>query len=122
MTQKIGKAYAFFNCDASKKGIEGTLPKIRKAVGTPSELELSLTEGMDPIRGDKKLMDLTREAKEFGMDYMLKAEYPGGTNIQTADELASMLNQAYQSPLYQANEPFSGQIVYKENGDYVFRE
>jgi hypothetical protein len=53
---------------------------------------------------------------------MLQATYPNGTHKDTADEVASILNQAYQSPLYEAKEPFKGAIVYEENGGYVFRD
>ena len=121
MKNKAGEAYAFFNCNASIQEIEGELPAIREAVGTPSELELSLTQGTDKVTGDEKLIALAQEAKESGINYTLRAEYYGGTNTQAADELASVINQAYQSQLYRANEPFSGQIVHEENGNYVFR-
>ncbi len=53
---------------------------------------------------------------------MLQATYPNGTNRDTADKVASILNQAHQSPLYEAREPFKGAIVYEENGEYVFRD
>ena len=53
---------------------------------------------------------------------MLKAVLPNKTNRETADEVATVINQAYQSPLYQANGPFNGEIVYEENGTYIFRE
>ncbi len=38
------------------------------------------------------------------------------------DEVASVLNQAYQSPLYQKGEQFRGEVVYKDRGRYIFRE
>ena len=52
----------------------------------------------------------------------MEATYPNATNHQTADEVASVLNQAYQSPLYQKGEQFRGEVVYNERGRYVFRE
>ena len=52
----------------------------------------------------------------------MKASYPNATNEQAADELADILNQAYQSPLYENNEQFRGEIVYKDNGSYIFRD
>ena len=51
-------------------------------------------------------MDLARQAKEEGMRYVLSATYRGATNKKTADELASIMNQAYQSPLYKDGERF----------------
>ena len=53
---------------------------------------------------------------------MLKASLPNKTNRETADEVASVLNQAYQSPLYGAGEPFNGEIAYEQNRSYVFRD
>ena len=43
----IGKAYGFFDCDASIGEIEGKLPLIREVGKVPTELNLSLYEGMD---------------------------------------------------------------------------
>jgi hypothetical protein len=118
----VGKAYGFFYCNASKQEIKTELPTIRELVKTPSQLELSLTEGMDNLKGDKRLIALAQEAKQDGINYMLQATYPNRTNKDTADEVASILNQAYQSPLYEANAPFKGAVVYEEKGDYVFRD
>jgi hypothetical protein len=118
----VGKAYGFFYCNASKQDIEMELPTIREMVKTPSQLELTLIEGMDNIKGDKRLTSLAQEAKQSGINYMLQATYPHGTHKDTADGVASILNQAYQSPLYKSKEPFNGAIVYEENGEYVFRD
>lgn len=52
----------------------------------------------------------------------MEAKYPNASNEQTADELAAILNQAYQSPLYQKGEEFIGAIVYKDLNTYVFRQ
>jgi len=122
MAKKVGKEYGFFYCNASKQEIETELPTIREMVRTPSQLELSLIESMDNMGGDERLTALAQEAKQDGINYILQAIYPNGTNRGTADEVASILNQAYQSPLYKAKEPFKGAIVYEENGEYVFRD
>ena len=118
----VGRAYGFFYCNASKQEIETELPTIRETVRTPSKLELSLIEGMDNVRGDKRLTTIAQEAKQSGINYLLQATYPNGTHKDTADEAASILNQTYQSPLYEAKELFNGAIVYEENGEYVFRD
>ena len=117
----VGRAYGFFDCNASKQEIETELPTIRELVKTPSQLELSLIEGMDNIKGNKRLTALAQEAKQDGINYMLQATYPNGTNRDTADEVASVLNQAYQSPLYKAKEPFKGAIVYEKRPWYSFK-
>ncbi|MEK6875231.1 MAG: hypothetical protein AABX30_00950 [Nanoarchaeota archaeon] len=119
---KVGKAYAFFNCEAIKGDIEKELPFIRKCVKTPNPLELSLIEGTDTLTGDPQLLQIAREAKDAGIRYVMEATYPNATNHQTADEVASVLNQAYQSQLYQKGEQFRGEVVYKDRGRYVFRE
>jgi len=77
---------------------------------------------MDDLKGDERLTALAQKAKQHGINYVLEATDPKGTNRETADELASILNQAYQSSLYQAKEPFKGAVVYEENGEYVFRD
>jgi hypothetical protein len=122
-TDKTGRAYAFFNCRASKQEIEAEIPTIRELVQTPGELELSLTDNFKlKDFTDYKLRSIVKYAKKSGMNYLLTAKYPNATNKQTGDEVAGVLNQAYQSPLYQEGEQFSGAIVYKEMEDYIFRE
>ena len=113
-TAKAGKAYAFFDCNASKEDIEEELPFIRKCVKTPNSLELSLTEDADALTGDTQLLQIAK--------YVMEATYPNATNNQTADELASILNQAYQSPLYEKGKAFRGIVVYKERGKYLSKE
>ncbi|MBI2548558.1 hypothetical protein HYW21_04365 [Candidatus Woesearchaeota archaeon] len=117
-----GKAYGFFSCKASKTEIEDELQKIRGGIGTPSELELSLTECMGNVRGDEILTGIARQAEqEYNMNYMLQATYPSKTNEDAAEELVGILNQASQPPLYEAGEPFFGAIFYEKDGDYVLR-
>ncbi|MBI2044688.1 hypothetical protein HYT23_01380 [Candidatus Pacearchaeota archaeon] len=122
MTTKTGKAYAFFNCGSSKEKIEEELPFTRKCVKTPGELELSLIDDISSLKGDSQLLQIAEESKEAGINYVMEATYPNATNHKTADELASILNQAYQSPLYEDGETFIGEIFYKLNGEYVSRE
>lgn len=120
--EKIGKAYGFFNCSASKSEIEAELPTIRELVKTPSELELSLIEGVGNLKGDKKLMNIVKEAEKSGIKYVMEATYSNATNIQTANELADILNQAYNTHLYKDGEKFSGKIIYRGRGEYIFRD
>ena len=77
---------------------------------------------MNSLKVEPDLLPIPQEAKEAGMKYIMEATCPNATNRQTADELSAILNQAYQSPLYQKGEKFRGEIVYKENGEYLFRE
>lgn len=118
----VGEAYAFFNCTASKDEIERKIPTIRNLTKTPNELELYLTEGTDSLKGNTELRQIAGEAREAGIKYVMKANYPTGTNRQTADELSGILNQAYQSPLFKEGEEFRGSIFYKEKGNYLSRD
>jgi len=120
-----GKAYAFFNCNASADEIGAEVPTIRECVGTPAKLELSLFEDYDSFnlsQKDSALKSLARKAESIGRQYILEAKCPGKSNRETADELAGILNQAYQSPLYQDGEPFTGDVAYKNRGKYGFRD
>ena len=117
---KRGKAYAFFDCKASKQEIEAELPLIRDITRTPSNLELSLTDDIGSVGTDPDLMPIIQEARDSGMKYALRAVNPNSDNRTTANELSTILNQTYQSHLYQKNEPFKGGITYKENGKYNF--
>ena len=119
---KTGKAYAFFNCRASKIEVEKELPFIRECVKTSNALELSLMESMDDLTGDSQLLQIAQDVKNAGIRYVMEATYPDATNRQTADEVVSILNQAYQSPLYEKGEEFRGEVIYKERGRYLFRE
>lgn len=114
----VGKAYAFFDCKKSKSDIEKKLPSIRKAVKTPNNLELSLMENTNSLEGDSQLLEIAKQAKDTQIKYVIEATYPNATNHQTANEISSILNQAYQSSLYQEGEQFRGIVVYKERGKY----
>jgi len=121
-----GRAFAFFNCNASEDAISKEILNIMGAVNTPKTLELHLSNyANNPFPGisDPNLLEVYQSAKESGMQYLLEARArPNLTNRQTADELSAILNQAYQSPLYRDGEEFAGGIVYKDRNGYTFRE
>lgn len=122
MTKEIncGRAYAFFDCGASKEEIKAELPLIRRCAKTPSELELSITEGIGNLKRDNQLTSIARDAKDSGMRYFLEAKCLEATNEKTADEVADILNQ---TSLYFDEEEFRGKVIYQdENEEYVFRE
>jgi len=120
-----GKAYAFFNCKASADEIFTEVPTIRACAKTPKKLELALYEHLETFnffQRDASLRVLASQAANIGRKYILEAKCPGKSNRKTADELAGILNQAYQSPLYQEGEPFTGDIAYRHRSNYVFRD
>ena len=120
--EKAGKAYAFFDCSASKKAIESELPAVRIDTQIPNELELLLVEGVENLRGDSALMPIAREAEEEGMKYVMEATYPGVTNKKTSGELQALLINLSNSLFYHTPEHIQGKVVYEMNGRYVFRD
>ncbi len=122
MAKKIGKAYGFFYCNASKEKIEAELPVVRKYTKTPSELELSLIKGVENLKGDPDLMSIAKTAEESSMNYVIEAIYPNATNRKTADELAAILINTSNLLFCMTDEHIRGEIVYKEKGEYIFRE
>ena len=159
MADEASEAYAFFYCNASEQEIEKFLPKIRKEVRTPSELELTLTSNPEKISDWRRTAKSAAEEKLFKNEYYtltadifegkeldrnysrftkfveriallkgevpkyaMKATHPRSAKTDASTELSCILNDIYQSPLFEAGEPFIGAIVHKENEKYVFRE
>jgi len=140
----MGQAYGFFDCRASKEEIEAKLPTVREFAQTPSKLELSLRQGVGNLKDNQKLiaayekaksciifpdamspsdrLQETQKTRDTELKYVIEARFPSATNKQTAGELGDVLNQAYQSLLYEDGEPFRGAVVHEENGEYVFRK
>ncbi len=121
----VGEAYSFFHCNASRKQIENTLPTVRELTLTPNELELYLYEGdriFEKLKGDSKLNAMSEVIKEEGINYLLHSYSPTQTNKQTADELAAIMINLYGSGVFGDDNKFARAIVYKEKGDYIFRE
>ena len=115
----MGKAYGFFKCNASKGEIEAEMPGMRNAAQTPGKLEVSLTEGLDSIKGDEGLMSLVKQLRQKDFNFAMEGNYPSATNQDTAGELGNILNMAYKSNLYKPGEPFYSEVVYQEaDGSY----
>lgn len=114
----------FFDCNASGKEIEKEIPYIRDAVRTPKHLKLALIDAVIPelYSRNSELESIAQDAADAGIKYSLLAKCSTLSNSQTADEVAGILNQAYQSPLYQEGEDFRGKIFYKANSEYVERK
>lgn len=53
--------------------------------------------------------------------YTLRASMPDTPDRAVADELAAIINQMYNSPLYDEGEPFRGIIAFFEDGRYMLR-
>lgn len=122
MANQRGCAYAFLDCKAPKEKIKKELSYIRGLVQTPGDLEISLaeTDAAQSQISDPRLCKIAREAQRAGIKYVMKAECPNASNCKTAQEAAAVLNQAYQSPLYEDKEPFRGEIAYKHGPNYAF--
>jgi hypothetical protein len=128
--QKTGRAYAFFDCNVSRERIEEAMPKIRQYASSPSELELSLHEGLDKVEMDARLKwTITTRPGDFRllhsgvavdtpesrylheMRYAIVAKYPSQSNEKTAAELGDVLNQVYR--LNSQDNPIPGQLVFR---------
>ena len=119
---QTGKAYGFIKCDKSKAQIEELLPLIRELAQTPSQLELSVVQGIKKSQGDRKLHEtVIRELQEEGQcNYAYEARLPGATNEQTARELKDIFNASYNSPLFEPRPSgVYGIVVYKQGKEYV---
>ena len=119
-----GRAYAFFNCRTVIDEIRQELPVIRKRVETPVRLRLTLEElsSESAKREGPTLREILTQARQSGIRYFMEARSPGQDNKATAVELSAILNQIYQTPLYEDGEEFTGAVVYKERGAYHFLE
>ncbi|MEW6035862.1 MAG: hypothetical protein AB1529_04575 [Candidatus Micrarchaeota archaeon] len=120
--RKPGKAHAFFFCSAPKAALEAELPRIRELARTPPLLELTLREDPTELLKDKALMPAVIMARQCGRNFFIEAELPGAGNKATADELANLLENARQPPLYPEGEQLRMEILYKVGSNYVFRE
>jgi len=109
----MGKAYAFFDCRASKEKIEKELSTIREFARVPPLVEISLIERPDKLKGDERIKAIANGFKGLGIRWTMTAAYPGVANKAAAEELEAILNQAYQSHLYGSKEKFRGWVLYK---------
>jgi len=109
---QVGEAYAFFNCDVSRNGLEKTLPYARRDAHTPERLELKVYEGSSELELDEELKELLQypddyrvmseaqrragfepEEKPLGdLKYVLAAKFPEQTNERTAEELRDVMS------------------------------
>ncbi len=123
-----GRAYGFFDCTAKNEEIKAVLPTVRDLAQNPSKLELSLSEGVGHSYGlvnraeaniNQDILSIAQEAEQAGISHLMRASLPNASNRETAEELSAVLNQTYQSLLYQEGEDFRGETFFEENGQYV---
>jgi hypothetical protein len=67
-------------------------------------------------------MALAQDAKKSGINYVLEAKYEGATNEQAAFELNAIYNLLWASNLYEDGKAPNADIVYEQNGEYLFRK
>lgn len=119
----VGRAYGFFVYNGKIADIQSELPKARKIAQVPEELILRLTKGVDSVdtRGDSELVQVVKMAQIAGMTHAIEASMPHVGNRKVSNELNTILNNIYASPLYAFSEQFSGEIVYKRGDKYCFK-
>ncbi|MDP2925861.1 MAG: hypothetical protein Q8N99_05810 [Nanoarchaeota archaeon] len=138
---KVGKAYAFFDCDASKQQIETSKPQIRSKAKTPKGLQMLLNEGISGLQLDEKLAEQIQYPDDYrtmsserikqgyeeerrplaSMKYVLVANYEGASNKDAANELGDVMNVIHR--MFNEDQGiFRGAVVYEKNGEYQLRE
>jgi hypothetical protein len=113
-----GKAYGFFE----REGIGAELSRFRDSARTPPEVDISLIEDMDSSRMDPALKPIIDDARSRDIRYATEVKFPDATNGEGASEMALIFNQAYQSNAFDKGDHFRGAVVYKQDGEYIFRE
>ncbi len=140
----VGKAYAFFNCNASNEEVERELLKI------PNSLELHLSQGEAPLfqkylrssplgealgkaRGiitysSSDLRDREAkvaecyEARNREFDYVLEAYSLNKSNEEVGLKLGKVMNGLYTSPLYKKGENMRSSVICEIDKEYQFLE
>ena len=120
-----GTAYAFFDCRADTKEISLTIEDVTKTSpkGTLDTLVLDVRD----IRDDatQALVEPGSDAHfqsawDGGLPYVVKATSQERPSVEIAKDLGMLLNQLYNSPLYENDEEFRGEIAYDVgNGTYA---
>ena len=139
MAEQIGRAYAFFDCDASKRELDKSLRNYKKI---PAGLELQLYEGTSGMQFDEKLLEHLDDPDDFrimsherfeqeknteegralrSLKYLLIANYRNASNEDAAVELEYLTylihgQYDYDKSLYRRG------IVYQEkDGEYQLK-
>ena len=138
----VGKAYAFFDCNAPKEEVERELSQI------PHSLELYLSQGEAPLfqkyqrssplgealqkarvditynSSDPKTKDVKiaecNAAKNREFNYVIEAYSTDKDNADVGRELGHVTNSLYTSPLYKKRESIRSSITAEIDGEYLF--
>lgn len=116
MTSGIG--YAFFACRSHD------VRDISETVGTAWGLTGQLPTATIDLR-DARVSDISELlepgaheyaalAAEANLPYVLRMTSPNATGRAVADEIGGVLNQLYNTHLYEEGEEFRGEIVYRD--------
>lgn len=118
----MGDAYGFFDCPAGYRQITAGMPKVRKALNIPSDLELTIAEGpanlsIDRSNDDLREMVRAMERKEFR--YAVHAR-KNASNRDVAKDLYHLLTEMQIDPAW-FPEPseFQPEIYFHEDGEWL---
>ena len=135
------RAYAFFDCDASKQELEKSGSHIRNEAKTPKGLQLLLNEGISGLQLDKTLAEQIQYPDDYrvmsnerikqgyekerrplaSMKYVLVATYMGASNDDAANELGDVINVIHK--MFNKDQGiFRGSVVYEKEGAYQLRD
>ncbi len=79
---------------------------------------MALVEPQGPMAIDARVFASIRRRAASDL-YAIRASLPNTPNKTVADELAAIVNQMYQSPLYSEGERFWGIIAYLDEGSFT---
>ncbi|MBS3092377.1 hypothetical protein J4466_03070 [Candidatus Pacearchaeota archaeon] len=138
-SENPGKAYAFFDCDASESYLKEVMQGIVEDSESPKGLELSVQEGISGLKLDENLVKAIqypddyrimtskriikeRERKErekrpaVSLKYSLITKCPGLSNEDTAKRTGNVMN--YVRTLNKDSDVFRCALVYEKEGEY----
>ena len=137
----VGRAYAFFDCDASKEEVEKSMPDVRSEAKTHKGLQMLLHEGISGLQLDEMLSEQIQFPDDYrvmsserlnqgyqeerrplaSMKYALVGSCERVSNEDVANELDDVVNVIYRR--FNIDQGlFRGAIVYEKDGEYCLRE
>lgn len=94
LREKIGEAYAFLQYEGKKEDIKNRMDQTINGYKSRLEIELSKIDELN-VKGDEALAEKRADAKEAGLNYVIKANLAGKTNLETANELGVITQGIY---------------------------
>ena len=135
-SKQVGRAYAFFDCDASLDYLKQTMQEIVSDPQNPKGLELQVQEGVAGLEFDEKLAEAIKFPFDYrimsherriqdneeekrtaeSLKYALVAKCPGMTNETVATRTENVMENI--RTLNEDPSLFRCALVYEKDGEY----